>query len=166
MENQALFLREFFNETLYHISAPATHLKGTDISAQKEKPDFLSLSGNKSADILFLFAYAGKNDIPSADKEVLNLMLKAVHLSWPKIAWLNMDETSSPTWENILQAFGGTRIIVFQSNCPILPETCEEGKVTIIDGRKILCTVPIQELEENKSRKMLLWKGLQEIFGL
>jgi hypothetical protein len=66
----------------------------------------------------------------------------------------------------VLQAFGGRRLLVFKENCSLLPETCEEGKITVIDGRKVLCTAPIQALEENKSRKMMLWKGLQEMFGL
>lgn len=166
MENQALFLREFFNETLYRVPESSSKLKGTDNNTQKEKTGSLNISGDKSADVLLLFSYTGKTDIPAADKEVLSLMLKAVKLSWAKVAWLNIESVSDFTWENILQAFGGTRVIVFQSGFSLLPEPCEEGKTTVIDGRKILCTVSIADLEENKSRKMLLWKGLQEMFGL
>jgi hypothetical protein len=166
MENQALFFREFFNETLYRVPDPKTNLKGTDNTAQKEKSDSLVLSGDKSADILLLFGYPGKTDIPAADKEVLSMMLKAVKLTWQKAAWLNMDTAQNFSWENLMQAFGGTRMIVFRINSPMLPERCEEGKLTVIDGRKVLCTASIPELEENKSRKMLLWKGLQEMFGL
>jgi hypothetical protein len=166
MENQALFLREFFNETLYRVSQPSSKPKGTDNNTQKAKPDSLILSGDKSADVLLLFSYQGKADIPAADRDVAGLMLKAVKLTWPKVAWLNMEGASMLTWESLLQAFGGTRIIIFNMNTAMLPESCEEGKITVIDGRKILCTCTIPELEENKSRKMLLWKGLQEMFGL
>src|SRR4051812_186695 len=91
MENQALFLREFFNETLYRISG-TLNSKGTDISVQNEKSDSLALSGDKSADVLLLFSYPGKNDIPAADREMLTAMLKAVRLTWQKVALLNMDE--------------------------------------------------------------------------
>jgi hypothetical protein len=166
MENEALFLREFFNETLYRVTQSATNPKGTDILEQNEKPNSLPLSGDKSADVLLLFSYPGKKDIPAPDREVLTAMLKAVQLSWQKVAFLNMDEFPSLTWEQVLQSFGGTRLLVFQENAAVLPELCEEGKIMVIDGRKILCTAPMQILEENKSRKMMLWKGLQEMFGL
>jgi hypothetical protein len=169
MDNQTLFFREFFTETLYKVpDTQASNTKVTDNPAEISVSETIEsktlIFGDKRADLLLLFSYGSAEDFPPADKEFITKLLAALGLSWAKICWANTSTFN--TLDQLLENFGGTRIVVFQSPCHLVPEDLENEKLTVLDGRKVIRTGTIVELEANIPRKKTLWKELQDMFGL
>lgn len=121
-------------------------------------------AGNSSA--LCVVFWGKKSALQTADRELLNNILKACKLNPADIAFLEADTTNGLLFTDELPA---SKAIVF---CDVESlKTAKQAQLNVyqtqtVSGKQLLLSDPLSALAQNNVLKGSLWKALQALLGI
>ncbi len=164
-----VFYSHFFNEGIYLIKdkkvstpkQPRESVIAENDIVYGESP--FIFSGNNRSDILLMFSYPGKKDIPVKDKIFLEKILGAIGMNLESVAWLNMADYPEATWPEIARNQQFKTLLAFNIKNSFFPDA-PFGEIAVINNKNLFLYYSLDEISADAEKKKGLWNGLKKMF--
>ncbi|MBC7485807.1 MAG: DNA polymerase III subunit psi [Cytophagaceae bacterium] len=130
-----------------------------------QQPALTVLHAGQSSALCVVF-WGKKSALQTADRDLLNNILKACKLNPADIAFLEADTTNGLLFTDELPA---SKAIVFCDAEAL--KTAKQAQLNVyqaktISGKQLLLSDPLSALAQNTALKANLWKALQALLGI
>ncbi|MDB5256062.1 MAG: hypothetical protein JWM14_757 [Chitinophagaceae bacterium] len=144
------------------VEQPVVNITQTPITQQ---PALTVLHAGQSSALCIVF-WGKKTVLQTADRDLLNNILKACKLNPSDIAFLEADTTNGLLFTDELPA---SKVIVFCDAEAL--KTAKQAQLNVyqaktISGKQLLLSDPLSALAQNTALKANLWKALQALLGI
>ena len=147
------------------VEKPATSVVQTTQAPTAKQPALTVLHAGNSSTLCVVF-WGKKSALQTADRELLNNILKACKLNPADIAFLEADTTNGLLFTDELPA---SKAIVFCDAESL--KTAKQAQLNVyqtqtVSGKQLLLSDPLSALTQNNALKGNLWKSLQALLGI
>lgn len=172
MELESVFLPYIYQDTVFkwsdpdfaskEVSAPTNSTYPTQPeTTQVQEPKEITFWGQNKKKILLLVHEENDEYLNARDIDLLTTIIQSgLKLDKQDVALVN-----TAHWEatKIIAEIPWKNAIIFGTN--IYPDhSGTPGEIITLDGKKVLFSLPVSSLHDNKANKILLWKGIKTMF--
>ena len=144
----------------------------TKIASIPEKEPVAATSwkflGNNQKKVLVAVNYTNLTHLPDPQLDFLTQLLKACQLGLNDVVIININNYTGVRYTEILDHFGAQNVLLFGITVQEFgfPFGAPPYQVQAFDNRTIIHAPSLQDLQNDKPAKSLLWAGLKKIFNI
>jgi len=168
MKKDYSFLPYFIDEDIYLVKdglpgEPRHESQQTWATSPEPRLEF---KGENRKHVVIAIDYAGEGYISPAQEALLHNILAAVNLTPEDIALVNLKKWGAPLNEAALKKIGCERLIGFGVDPKAIEGTHEKAShaIIVLNSSQYLFTYSLDELNEDREKKMVLWRHLKAMF--
>ncbi|MFV0606332.1 MAG: hypothetical protein ACK5NK_10880 [Niabella sp.] len=149
------------------LSAAEKKIGGKIEESLKPQVPFKAL-GNNQKKVLILVNYPQSTHLPDTQLDFLTTLLKACSLGLNDVAIVNTHQYPDIDATAVTTYFSSATVLLFGLTTQSMgfPFEIPPYQVQQFDGKTVICSGALHEIETDKTAKGKLWNGLKRIFSI